>query len=361
MAETILDVRGLEKWYGAVKAVDQVSFDLHRGEVLTLLGPSGCGKSTTLRLVAGLEQPDAGQISVQGRVVACADKRIFVPAEKRNVGLVFQSYAIWPHMTVFDNVAYPLTIRRVPRADVARKVRAVLSLVGLAGLEQRPATHLSGGQQQRVALARALAYEPDLLLLDEPLSNLDAKLREEMRVQLRALQSRLGTTILYVTHDQVEAMSLSHQVAVMRNGRIEQLGPPAAVYESPATYFVQSFVGRTLAFEGVVRRDNGVGYVQLDEHADLRLAAADLPADGSRVRVTVRPEDVSLEPFGANGSSDGLRAMVEDLIYCGDHLECALRVGRVELVLHAPKQLALARGQEAVLTFNPARVKAWPA
>jgi len=205
---TILEVRNLVKRYGAVRAVDDVSFDLHQGQVLTLLGPSGCGKSTTLRMVAGLDEPDSGEIKLHGRVVASPRERVFVAAEKRNVGLVFQSYAVWPHMTVEQNVAYPLELRRQPRAKIRAKVDEMLHLTGLEGLADRPATALSGGQQQRVSLARAIAYEPDVLLLDEPLSNLDAQLRQEMRVQLKALQDRLGTTILYVTHDQLEAMAL---------------------------------------------------------------------------------------------------------------------------------------------------------
>ncbi len=360
MAEPILVVRDLDKSYGSVKAVDDVSFDLHPGEVLTLLGPSGCGKSTTLRLVAGLEEPDRGEIRVRGRVVASAIRRIFVPAEKRNVGLVFQSYAVWPHMSVEQNVAYPLAIRHMPRAEVERKVEAVLSLVDLEGLQKRPATHLSGGQQQRVALARALAYEPDILLLDEPLSNLDARLREEMRVQLRALQSRLGTTILYVTHDQVEAMSLSHRVAVMRNGRIEQLAAPSQIYEAPASYFVQSFVGRTLTFDGLVQRLNGATYVELENRTRLRIEAGGLPPDGARVRVAVRPEDVSVEPLSATDDMSCLRATIRDLIYCGDHFECAIRAGRVELLLNAPKQFGFGPGDEVVLKVDPAKVTAWP-
>lgn len=359
MSEAILEVRGLEKWYGTVKAVDDVSFELHRGEVLTLLGPSGCGKSTTLRLVAGLEEPDAGEIRVRGRVVASASDRVFVPAEKRNLGLVFQSYAVWPHMTVEENVAYPLEIRGTPSREVARRVEEAVNLVGLGGLGKRPATHLSGGQQQRVALARALVYEPDLLLLDEPLSNLDAKLREEMRVQLKALQNRLGTTILYVTHDQVEAMSLSHRVAVMHSGRIEQFGPPSEVYESPATYFVQSFVGRTLTFDGVVRQRNGIAVVELDSQTGIPLQMPDLPPDGSRVRVAVRPEDVTIE-LGADGSQPNtVSATLDDLIYCGDHFECALRAGPTQVVLSTPKHMPLERGQQIVLKLNQAKVKTW--
>jgi ABC-type Fe3+/spermidine/putrescine transport system ATPase subunit len=354
----ILEVRDLEKRYGGVRAVDNVSFDLHQGEVLTLLGPSGCGKSTTLRLVAGLEEPDGGEIRLHGRVVASVSKRVFLAAEKRNLGLVFQSYAVWPHMTVAQNVAYPLELRRVPRADIRSRVDAVLQLVGLGGLGDRPATALSGGQQQRVSLARAIVYEPDILLLDEPLSNLDAQLRQEMRVQLKALQNRLGTTILYVTHDQVEAMSLSHWVAVMHEGRIEQFGTPAEVYESPATYFVQSFVGRLLAFDGVVQRDNGRAWVELDERSRLPLDADHQSVAGTRVRVALRPEDVRLEPVA--GEPTGLTGTLAELIYCGDHFEAAVRVGDSEVVLELPREVRVERGQRVALRCDPARVKTWP-
>src|SRR5712692_5484829 len=255
MREAVLEVRRLAKWYGSALAVDHISFELYRGETLTLLGPSGCGKSTTLRLIAGLERPDDGEIVVNGVVIASGGKGVFLPPEKRNMGLVFQSYAIWPHMTVEENVAYPLKIRHVSEQETRQRVRRMLELTGLDGLAQRPSTNLSGGQQQRVALARSLVYEPDILLLDEPLSNLDAQLRHEMRVQLKRLQAALGTTILFVTHDQLEAMTLSHRIAVMRAGVIEQLGAPREIYNRPATHFVHSFIGQCVNIRGHVAGD----------------------------------------------------------------------------------------------------------
>jgi ABC-type Fe3+/spermidine/putrescine transport system ATPase subunit len=355
----VLEVRKLAKRYGGVHAVHEVSFDLHRGEVLTLLGPSGCGKSTTLRLVAGLEEPDGGEIRLEGRVVASASPRVFVAAEKRNLGLVFQSYAVWPHMTVAQNVAYPLELRRTPRAQIRSKVDEVLHLVGLDGLADRSATALSGGQQQRVSLARAIVYEPDILLLDEPLSNLDAQLRQEMRVQLKALQRRLGTTILYVTHDQVEAMALSHWVAVMQHGRIEQLGTPAEVYETPASYFVQSFVGRILAFDGTVCRDNGTAAIDLGGDSRLALDDPGSMASGSRVRVALRPEDVRVEPLTNGGARDCLAGTLAEVVYCGDHVEAAIEVGANEVVLELPKEPWLERGARVALRCEPARVRAW--
>src|SRR5437762_6640450 len=237
LSAPVLRLDGVSKHFGAVAAVDSASLDIARGEVFTLLGPSGCGKTTTLRLVAGLEQPDAGEIALRDRVVASAARRVFVAPHKRNLGMVFQSYAIWPHMNVFENVAYPLHLRGVKRSVVAEKVTRVLDLVGLAGLDERGATLLSGGQMQRLALCRALVYEPDLLLLDEPFSNLDAKLREQMRVELKVLQRRLGVTVLFVTHDQTEALSLSDRSPVLQPGRVELVAAPGERYGGPASAF----------------------------------------------------------------------------------------------------------------------------
>src|SRR5437763_312066 len=231
--EVVLRLVGVSKFFGAVKAVDRVSLDVTEGEILTLLGPSGCGKTTTLRMAIGLERCSEGEILYQGRVVDSA--RVHVPTHKRNMGMVFQSYAIWPHMTVFENVAYPLRVRGVKGSKVREEVQRVLELVDLPGLGERPATMLSGGQQQRVALARSLVFEPRILLLDEPFSNLDAKLREQMRAELRVLQRRLGITVLFVTHDQVEALSLSDRIAVMNAGHVEQIGTPTELYLDPRT------------------------------------------------------------------------------------------------------------------------------
>src|SRR5438132_1297838 len=240
-----VSVGGVTKEFaeGRVRAVDDVSFDVEEGELLVLLGPSGCGKTTTLRMIAGLEEPDAGDVWLGSRLVSSAARNVFVPTEKRNVGMVFQSYAIWPHMTVFDNVAYPLRVRRTPRAVISDKVDRTLDLLGLRGMESRPATQLSGGQQQRVALARAIVFEPRILLLDEPLSNLDAKLRVHMRLELKHLQQQTGLTSVFVTHDQAESMALADRIIVMNGGRIEQVGAPADIYERPRSRFVSEFVG----------------------------------------------------------------------------------------------------------------------
>ena len=219
-----LSVRSVSKSFGSGRVVDGVSFDVQQGELLTLLGPSGCGKTTTLRLIAGLEQLEGGEILLGDRVLSAPERRIAVPPEKRSMGMVFQSYAVWPHMTVFQNVAFPLKMKKVPRREIGGMVSSILSTVGLAGFEDRPATMLSGGQQQRVALARALVFKPEVLLLDEPFSNLDAQLREEMRFEVKDLQQRLGLTMVFVTHDQKEAIVLSDRIIVMNHGRIEQEG-----------------------------------------------------------------------------------------------------------------------------------------
>src|SRR6185295_1027559 len=236
-------VEEVSKRFGTVAAVDRVSLVVPDGRLVILLGPSGCGKTTTLRMIAGLEQNDAGRISIGERVVSDAARGLFVAPERREIGMVFQSYAIWPHMTVFANVAYPLEVRRRPSAEVRERVLDTLRLMQMEHLTGRPATALSGGQQQRVAIARALVFRPRVLLMDEPLSNLDAQLREQMRLEIRALQQRLGITTIYVTHDQEEAMVLSDEIAVMHEGRVLQRADPQTIYTRPANRTVAAFVG----------------------------------------------------------------------------------------------------------------------
>src|SRR4051794_35672921 len=263
-----------------VFAVHDVSFEVKEGELFTLLGPSGCGKTTTLRSIAGLETPDDGTISLAGRVLFSAGTKIRVPANQRGLGMVFQSYAIWPHMNVFQNVAFPLEVlprtRRPRKAQIRERVERALTAVKLDHLAGRDATALSGGQQQRLALARALVMEPKLLLLDEPLSNLDAKLREDMRFELKRLQRELGITCVYVTHDQTEALAMSNEVAVMRDGKVEQLGRPREIYETPRTRFVADFIGTSNFIDGVVEQRAGAGYLVQTDHGSL-----EIPSDAS--------------------------------------------------------------------------------
>jgi ABC-type Fe3+/spermidine/putrescine transport system ATPase subunit len=250
-----IEVENLEIHYGPVAAVGPVSFTVMPGQQVTLLGPSGCGKTTTLRAIAGLERPSAGTIRIGGQTVYASANGINVPAEKRGLSMVFQSYAIWPHMTVFENVAYGLRVRRKSKAEIAEKVRSALDLVQMGAYAGRHASQLSGGQQQRVALARACAFSPSVLLFDEPLSNLDAKLRGDMRIELRELQHRLGVTSVYVTHDLEEALAMSDQIVVMRRGQIEQNGSPAEIYNYPRTAFVADFVGSANLISGRLRSD----------------------------------------------------------------------------------------------------------
>jgi len=287
-------VESVSKRFGAVRAVDDVSLAVADGRLLTLLGPSGCGKTTTLRMIAGLEQNDTGRITIGDRIVSDPAAGLFVAPERREIGMVFQSYAIWPHMTVFANIAYPLEVRRRPAAEVRERVQDALRLMEMTHLADRPATALSGGQQQRVAIARALVFQPRVLLMDEPLSNLDAKLREQMRVELRALQQRLGITTVYVTHDQEEAMVLSDEIAVMHEGRVLQVAGPETIYTRPANRTVAAFVGAPnllIAKTHEVRRVAGatLAHVEGDGWQGWCAGPDDLAA-GEPVTVIVRPE-----------------------------------------------------------------------
>jgi len=357
MAPPVLEFRNIVKRFDTVTAVNAVSFSVNRGEIFTLLGPSGCGKTTTLRLVAGLEEPDDGEIILDGKTVAAARQGTFAPPEKRRLGMVFQSYAIWPHLTVFENVAFPLRVRRETPAAIRERVRQALATVGLAGLSERGGTQLSGGQQQRVALARALVYEPTILLLDEPLSNLDAKLREQMRVELRALQNKLSLTILYVTHDQTEAMTLSDRIAIVNNGRLEQIGTPEEIYEKPATPFAGQFLGRTVVFEGTFRRSAAEQWVELSgqQRIPVRVNATASFLDGALVRLITRPEDIAILP------PDGLEptqvdATVEQVDYLGDRFEYYVRAADTLLILTATKKHRYPIGAKVRLGFDPARL-----
>src|ERR1700738_1470901 len=254
-----IEVDRLELYYGGVPAVRGVSFNVFPGEQLTLLGPSGCGKTTTLRAIAGLEQPTAGEIRIDGVTVYSSERRVHIRAEKRGLSMVFQSYAIWPHMTVFENVAYGLRVRRAGAAEIAEKVHHALDMVQMRSFASRRASQLSGGQQQRVALARAFVFSPSVLLFDEPLSNLDAKLRADMRIELRELQHRLGITSVYVTHDLEEALAMSDRIVVMRHGAIEQIGSPSDIYNLPRNAFVADFVGSANLIRGRLRPDLTAG------------------------------------------------------------------------------------------------------
>ncbi|MBI3126981.1 MAG: ABC transporter ATP-binding protein [Candidatus Tectomicrobia bacterium] len=332
-----LAIEGLRKRFGeAVLAVDGVSFRVSQGEFLVLLGPSGCGKTTTLRCVAGFEEPDAGRILIGGAPMTDAAQGIMVPPERRNLGMVFQSYAIWPHMTVFENVAYGLVVKRHPREGIRRKVKEKLALVGLSGMEERPATALSGGQMQRVALARSLANEPGILLLDEPLSNLDAKLRASLRFELKEIQRKTGVTALYVTHDQAEAVVLGDRIAVMNAGRIMQLADPVSLYNRPSNRFVAEFTGATNFLRGRLEWvKDGEGVVRLAEGMELRCAAPGAPAPGSEVELSLRPENIFLEPAGnsAGGRRNVWPAEVVKADFLGTHSVYRVKMGEETLTV----------------------------
>jgi iron(III) transport system ATP-binding protein len=340
---------------GSVVAVDDVTFEVAEGTLFTLLGPSGCGKTTALRCVAGLEHPDGGEITVGGRLFFSSEQRVSLPANDRGLGMVFQSYAIWPHMNVFDNVAFPLAVAprrsRPSKPKIRERVERVLGLVQLDGLADRPATDLSGGQQQRLALARALVNEPPLLLLDEPLSNLDAKLREEMRLELKRLQHELGITTVFVTHDQAEALVLSDAIAVMRDGRMEQYGDPREIYERPASRFVADFIGAANLIEGRIEgRDPSGLYAVKAAAGALRATSPTLLAAGTGVTIVVRPEHVQLRVD--NGStSNGWRGVVSAQAFLGDSVEHVIQVAGLELRARGSPALAIPPGAEVSLSF----------
>ena len=350
---------GLVKTFGSVVAVNDLSFEAKAGEFLTLLGPSGCGKTTTLRLVAGLERPDRGEIQVGDRPLSSTESGLFVPPERRGMGMVFQSYAIWPHMTVFENVAFPLQELRVPRAEIRERVMAMLGTVGLGALHARPAPMLSGGQQQRVALARALVSNPQVLLLDEPLSNLDARLREEMRFELREMQARLGITSIFVTHDQAEAMTLSDRIVVMNAGRIEQEGTPEEVYQRPSTRFVMDFLGRANHLPArIAKGEDGGLMAEVDESGfRLPLAGSVSFSIGQEVLLAFRPEAVEAQVAETDGAWVGV---VRSSVYVSGHIEYVVAMGQITVRTTGPEDARLPHDTRAKLCVSPRAVRVWP-
>src|SRR5476651_454609 len=311
-----LNVSDLRKQFAIGRpAVDGVSFSVPAGEIVVLLGPSGCGKTTTLRCVAGLEHPTAGEISIAGNVVSSPERGILLPPRLRDLGMVFQSYAVWPHMTVRQNVVYPLKHRKIARAEANRKVDEVLELVGLSEYADRPVVALSGGQMQRVALARSIVYRPQLLLLDEPLSNLDAKLRLRLRDDLRRILKQTGMTALYVTHDQAEAVVLGDRIGVMRDGKLLQMGTPDEIYNRPADLFVANFTGATNEITGTLLERNGAfGVVDIGGGNRVEASLVHGIGPGEKVRIALRPENIAL---GAHNGSNAFRARVLDRRYQG--------------------------------------------
>jgi iron(III) transport system ATP-binding protein len=360
----MLDVRDLVKTFaggkgearGRVHAVDGISLHVDEGELFTLLGPSGCGKTTTLRCIAGLEMPDEGEIAVAGRTLFSSSQRVRVPANERGLGMVFQSYAIWPHMNVQKNVAFPLEVmartKRPSRSQIRERVERALAVVKLDHLASRQATDLSGGQQQRLALARALVMEPPLLLLDEPLSNLDAKLRDDMRFELKRLQRELGITGVYVTHDQVEALAMSNTVAVMRDGKIEQVGRPRDVYEKPNSRFVADFIGTSNFIDGVVEAKEGSSYRVRTDDGPLVVPSDATFAAGDRVVVAARPEHIEITP-GSNGVSANVwNGRIAVRSFLGEVVDHVVSVGSRELRARCNSKVSIPPETDVTVRFH---------
>lgn len=353
--ENHIDVKDLVIHYGDVMAVKGVSFTVRRGEHLTLLGPSGCGKTTTLRAIAGLEYPTSGEIRIAGQTVYSSTQRINIPTEKRGVSMVFQSYAIWPHMTVFDNVAYGLRVRRMSKKDIAEKVRWALDLVRLGDLANRSAAKLSGGQQQRVALARSFAFSPTVILFDEPLSNLDAKLRAEMRIEIKELQYRLGTTSVYVTHDQEEALAISDRVIVMNAGNIEQIGTPNAIYDTPRSAFVADFIGAANLIYGKLQRDSArQDFVVLETANGILVHGVDNGRNPGATGVfSVRTVYPVLSRQQPETSMNVWPVRINRRVFLGDFVQYGLEWGGETLTVRRPPMEQFEEGEKVYLRIAP--------
>ena len=352
----MISIRALQKSFqaqqGRVDALRSINLEVAEGEFCVLLGPSGCGKTTTLRCVAGLERPDGGEIEIAGKLVNSPARRVFVATERRELGMVFQSYAIWPHMNVFQNVAFPLTQGRSrhSKADVADRVEKALKRVQLDGLGDRPATDLSGGQQQRVAMARAMVTEPKILLMDEPLSNLDARLREQMRVELRKITKSIGVTTLYVTHDQAEALSLGDRVCVMNAGEILQIAPPHDVYEKPASLFVAQFVGEMNFVKGTVEAKDRVA----SRLGAIVVAVPNGINAGAAVTLAIRPEHVQVAAARSDAVANTV-GKVTSKNYLGDASLLEVEVNGVTLLAKLAGDTEVSVGQQAAVELPAQR------
>jgi len=350
-------IKGLTRDYYSegkrIRALDNVDLDIPANHIFTLLGPSGCGKTTLLRCIVGLETPDAGEIEIGGEIVWSTEKEIFVAPEKRGLGMVFQTYAIWPHMNVFNNVAFPLQNRKLPREEIKESVARALSFVQLDGFEKRPATKLSGGQQQRVALARALVAEPKVILFDEPLSNLDAKLREETRKELRSFLTELKITAVYVTHDRIEALALSDQIAVMRSGSIVEVGDPKKIYFNSDDRFVADFIGRANLIRGKITAiEDSHAVIDTDIGSIVGLNSHDIPA-GREAMLCVRPEFIDVTFEGSAGSRNTFQGRVQNLSFIGEAYEGAIMIGDTLLTTTIRPTLDIAEGDDISISFDP--------
>ncbi len=345
-----LELKNLTKRYAGVSSVDGIDLSVNHGEFICLLGPSGCGKTTTLRMIAGFLQPDAGEIRVDGK--ALSSPQSVIPPERRNMGMIFQSYAVWPHMTVRQNVGYGLKMKKMPPSERQQRTDALLQATQLAELAERYPAQLSGGQQQRVALARALTLKPDILLLDEPLSNLDANLRGEMRLEIRRLHEEFHNTSIYVTHDQVEAMTMADRIVVMNAGRIEQIGTPQEVYDRPSSRFVARFLGGSNIVDARHLSGNAV---EVAGHT-LEIGQGEFAGPGKQMSFCVKTHDLELLPDPQQGGANTLAAVVRGHTYLGSHRDYLVDIGQ-ELLIAAPATLDLPRGSKVKIRFHPERCR----
>ncbi len=345
-----LELVNLTKRYGDVVSVDAIDLCVEKSEFICLLGPSGCGKTTTLRMIAGFLEPDAGEIRVAGKVMSTPGS--VVPPERRNMSMIFQSYAVWPHMTVRQNVAYGLKMRRAPKPEMNARTEAMLATTKLTPQADRYPSELSGGQQQRVALARALAPKPDILLLDEPLSNLDANLRGDMRFEIRRLHDEFGNTSIYVTHDQVEAMTMADRIVVMNAGRIEQIGTPDEVYDRPRSRFVARFIGGSNVVDA---RHVGGNEVEVAGHR-VTVAHGEFAGAGKDMSFCVKTHDLELSAEGPAGSGNALPGVVRSQAYLGSHRDYIVDVGQ-DLLVAAPAALNVPVGSKVQVRFNADRCR----
>jgi iron(III) transport system ATP-binding protein len=358
-----LVVSGLSKiYFGTTGGVRHIDLSLRPGTFFTLLGPSGCGKTTTLRCIAGLEMPDRGRIALGPTVFFDSAAGVQVPMNRRNIGMVFQSYAIWPHLSVFENVAFPLRVGDpIPEAKIRERVGQALDSVDLTAFASRSATQLSGGQQQRVALARAIVRSPGLLLLDEPLSNLDALLREDMRGELKSLQTRLGVTAIYVTHDQAEALEMSDLIAVMNRGLVMQLGTPREIYFNPANAFVATFMGASNVLPATVEAAVATGATAVLQLAGGQRVGARATRDfaaGQRVALSIRPEEITLDKTSATPDRSRLDGTIQLASFSGQTTQYTVSSGGLTLKASLPSQTELATGTPVTVSFGPAQALA---
>jgi len=346
-----VEIRSLAKHFGPVKAVDDLSFTAEPGNFVTLLGPSGSGKTTTLNIIAGFDSPTAGEVLLGSGAITA------IPTYKRNIGMVFQNYALFPHMTVAQNIAYPLQMRRFAKSRITRMVQEALQMIQLDGFENRYPKQLSGGQQQRVAIARALVFKPPLLLMDEPLGALDKKLREQMQIEIKRIQNRTGITVIYVTHDQEEALVMSDQIVILNNGRLQQMGSPTEIYERPRNRFVADFIGETNLFEAEIRRENNHLIIALSG-LDARFeASAGMALSPGKSTVSIRPEMLWLEH--QTDSRSGIQGNIEEMIYIGESTKFIVRTLDKQVVVRQPKRTgtgAFNKGDPVAVQFNLADV-----